>query len=123
MSLTIDKNGTISLYQGDSGEVMIKGLNPYKKYDVYFAIRNKHREPVGNEIKVTVNKQEIVTFVLTSSMTDMLKVSKDKDFEVYTYGVKVRDTESGDEDTLFVTGKDYGEQNLLIVYPKQVEGL
>ena len=40
MSLYIDENGVISLIQGDSGEIVVYGLDTNSNYDVYFAIQN-----------------------------------------------------------------------------------
>ena len=45
MSLNIDENGTITLYQGDSGEIAVSGLDETKNYVVYFAIQDKQRKP------------------------------------------------------------------------------
>ena len=44
MSLILDSDGTISLYQGDSGEIVISGLDDSKSYTLYFAIQDKNRK-------------------------------------------------------------------------------
>ena len=49
MSLIIDKDGTISLYQGDSGELVVSGLDNNKNYTVFFAIQDSDRNFVGKE--------------------------------------------------------------------------
>lgn len=46
MALYIDKNGTISLIQGDSGEIVVYGLDTNSNYDVYFAIQKIGRAHV-----------------------------------------------------------------------------
>jgi len=121
MALYIDENGTITLVQGDSGDVVVSGLDTNQNYDVYFAIQNLKRRPVVPELKVTSNKSDTVTFVLTSDYTDLLTVSEDSDYEVYQYGLKACTVDS--EDTLIVANNDYGSMNQLIVYPKTVEGV
>ena len=76
MSLIIDEKGTISLYQGDSGEIVVSGLDNSKNYVVYFAIQDSKRNLVGNELQVNANKVESVVFFLTPDYTDLLKVAK-----------------------------------------------
>lgn len=34
MALSIDSDGTITMYQGDTGEIIINGLNTDKNYKV-----------------------------------------------------------------------------------------
>lgn len=122
MSLNIDENGTITLYQGDSGEIAVSGLDETKNYVVYFAIQDKQRKPVGQELYVSANKTGSVSFFLTSDYTDLLTVPKGKAFETYTYGVKACDVEAETEDTLFVSNGNYGDVNSIIVYPRKVMG-
>ena len=61
--ITIDSDGTITLYQGDSGELVISGFDNTKKYTVYFAIQDKKRKFVGKELQVSVNNSDTATFV------------------------------------------------------------
>ena len=65
MSLIVDNDGTISLYQGDSGELVIYGLDESKNYTVYLAVQDKNREMIGEELQVSVNNSDSVTFVFT----------------------------------------------------------
>ena len=123
MSLIIDKDGTISLYQGDSGEIVISGLEPEKKYTVYLGIQDKNRKIVGQELQVAVSNSGTVTFVLSPTFTDMLTVPKNKPFEIYYYGIKVCEVETGIEDTLFIADSTYGDINRVIVYPRKVIGV
>ena len=74
MSLIIDNNGTISLYQGDSGEIVIYGLDSEKSYTVCFAIQDSKRNLIGEELQVAVTNSDNVTFVLTPEYTDLLDV-------------------------------------------------
>ena len=122
MSLVIENDGTISMYQGDTGYVDVNGLNPEKNYNVWFAVRDKKRNLVGQELMVTSNFETSVSFFLDADFTDLLTVGNNKQFETYFYGIKVNEVDTDEEDTLFVGNKDYGELNLMIVYPKQVEG-
>ena len=121
MSMIIDNDGTISLYQGDSGELIISGLEPEKNYTVYFAIQDENRRPVGNEVNVESNMQPTVVFELASQLTDLLEVAEDEETHTYYYGVKTC-TAGGFEDTLSIGGSDMGDKNTITVYPKKVEG-
>ena len=122
MALVIDEKGTITLYQGDSGEISVSGLDNTKNYIVYFAIQDKKRNLIGKELQVSANKTGSVAFFLTPDYTDLLKVPSGKAYETYTYGVKACEAESNIEDTLFVAGGTYGDENLIIVYPRKVAG-
>ena len=123
MSLLIDDDGTISLYQGDSGEIVISGFDDKKNYTVCLAIQNSDRKIVGEELKVAVNALGSATFVLTPNYTDMLKVPNNKPFEIYYYGIKVCDLDNTTEDTLFICDSTYGDVNRMIVYPRKVVGV
>lgn len=122
MSLIIDNEGTISLYQGDSGEVVVSGLNNDKNYTVYFAIQDADRNLIGQELQVAVTNSSTVTFILTSEYTDLLKVPKNKPFEIYFYGIKACENDSLIENTLFVADDTFGDLNRIIVYPRKVKG-
>lgn len=123
MSLIIDKDGTISLYQGDSGELIISGLEIEKNYTVYFAIQDKDRNFIGEELQVSVNNSEFVTFVLTPEFTDLLSVPKNKPYEIYFYGIKACEVDNNIENTMFIAESTYGDLNRIIVYPRKVKGV
>ena len=123
MSLIIDKDGTISLYQGDSGELVISGLDSSKNCTVYFAIQDIERNLIGEELQVAVSNSDTVTFVLTPQYTDLLIVPKNKPYEIYFYGIKACESESNIENTMFVAESTYGDLNRIIVYPRKVKGL
>lgn len=123
MSLIIDNNGTISLYQGDSGEIVIYGLDSEKSYTVCFAIQDSKRNLIGEELQVAVTNSDNVTFVLTPEYTDLLDVPKNKPFETYFYGIKACETDTSKEDTLFIAQNTYGDLNRIIVYPRLVKGV
>ena len=122
MTLNIDENGTIYIHQGDSGDVVVNGINTDKNYRVYFAVKNLERKTIGEELMVYSQYQPSVVFSLTSSFTNLFVVPDDEAAKVYHYGLKLCDGE-GLEDTLFVSKTDFGQPNNIIVFPKVVEGV
>ena len=122
MSLIIDNDGTISLYQGDSGELVVSGLDSNKSYTVYFAIQDADRNLIGKELQVGVNNSNSVTFVLTPEYTDLLIVPKNKPYEIYFYGIKACEMDKNIENTMFIADTTYGDLNRIIVYPRKVKG-
>ncbi len=119
----IDKEGTMYLYQGDSGEIVITGFDNTQKGTVYFAIQDSDRKTVGEELQVSINNSDTVTFVLTSEFTNLLTVPKNKPYQMYFYGIKICELDSEVKDTLFVEKSTYGDLNPIIVYPKKVKGV
>lgn len=122
MAINIDKNGTIFIHQGDSGDIVVSGINTDKDYSVYFAVKNSKRETIGTELVTNSNNNPFVTFNLTSDFTDLLTVSSQEDFAIYHYGIKLCYGDSI-EDTLNVKNKTFGQLNNIVVYPKIVEGV
>ena len=120
--LVIDNDGTISMYQGDSGEITVSGLNENLAYTVYFGIQDDKRNTIGEELQISVNNSDTVTFVLTPEFTDNLTVPQNKPYKIYYYGIKVCVSDSSIEDTLFVANGTYGDLNKIIVYPRKVKG-
>lgn len=120
--ITIDTDGTITLYQGDGGELIISGLDETKSYNVFFAIQDDNRNLIGEELQVFVSNSDTVTFVLTPSYTNLLNVPKNKPYKIYYYGIKVCETGTEDEDTLFIANSTYGDLNRIITYPRKVKG-
>lgn len=123
MAFKIDKDGNISMIQGDSGIITIRGLNPNKTFTVYFAIQNKNRKPIGNELSVSSNYNSSVVLHLTAEYTDLLTVKKDEPCAIYYYGLKICDENTQREDTLIVGSNEIGGLNTITVYPKKVEGI
>lgn len=121
MAFKIDNDGNITLIQGDTGRLVVNGLMTDQNYDVYFAIQDENRKPIGNEISVQSNSQPTVVFELSSNLTDLLKVGQDEETHEYYYGVKTC-TAEGFEDTLTIDSGDMGNRNTITVYPKKVEG-
>ncbi|MCQ2740056.1 MAG: hypothetical protein MJ237_07505 [bacterium] len=123
MSLIVENDGTIHIYQGDSGVIVINGLDETKSYTIYFAIQNSSRNLIGDELQVSVSNSDTVTFVLTPDFTDLLTVPQNKPYETYFYGIKACENDTTNEDTLFVSNNTYGDLNRVIVYPRQVKGV
>jgi len=121
MAFSIDKNGNITMIQGDSGSLSIEGLNTDKNYTVYLAIYDKNRIPAAKELYVNTNKSSSVIFELTGNYTDMMNVGRNEDYAIYYYGIKLC-SDNGYEDTLLIGDGDIGSLNTIIVYPKKVEG-
>ena len=121
MAFMIDNDGNITMIQGDTGRLVVNGLMTDQNYDVYFAIQDENRRPVGNEISVQSNLQPTVVFELSSNLTDLLKVGQEEETHEYYYGVKTC-TADGFEDTLTIGSGDMGDINTITVYPKKVEG-
>lgn len=118
----VDKNGDITLRQGDSGRLNIVGLPTDQNYTVFFAIQDENRKPFGSEISVNTNKSDKVTIVITAELTDLLVVPKTENSKEYYYGIKLC-TEAGDEDTSIIGSSDITAYNTITVLPKKVEGL
>lgn len=121
MAFRIDENGNITMVQGDTGRLVVNGLNTDQNYTVYFAIQDENRRPIGNEVSVQSNMQPTVVFELASQLTDLLEVAEDEETHTYYYGVKTC-TAGGFEDTLSIGDSDMGDKNTITVYPKKVEG-
>lgn len=123
MAFVVDDKGTITCYQGDSGEITFSGIPTDKNYKLYFATQDENRKPFGAEIEVNTNRMPNVTVVIPASLSDVWKVPNGEDYAIYYYGVKVCDTTTGKEDTLMIGGSDFGDLSQIIVYPKKVEGI
>lgn len=123
MAFQTDEYGNITLIQGDSGTLLVSGISQDKNYTVYFAVQDKNRKPIGNELFINSNKSSEVAFFLTGDFTDLLSVEKNENFAIYYYGIKVCDADTGFEDTLISEMGEIGDLNTITVYPKKVEGI
>ena len=122
MAFQIDDKGNITLIQGDSGTIVVEGINTARNYTVYFGVKDKNRNPVGNEIFVNSNNSSTVVFQLTGSFTDLLTVNKNENYATYYYGIKLCDSENSLEETLILDNDEIGGIDTITVYPKKVEG-
>ena len=123
MAFQIDDKGNITLIQGDSGTIVVEGINTARNYTVYFGVKDKNRNTIGNEIFVNSNNSSIVVFQLTGSFTDLLTVNKNENYATYYYGIKLCDSENLLEETLVLDNDEIGGINTITVYPKKVEGI
>lgn len=121
MAFEIDEFGTITCFQGDSGEINIDGLPTDKNYQVYFAVRDLKRNPVGFEISVDSEGRDLITIAVPPTLSDTWKVKSNEEFATYHYGFKICDG-AGFEDTLSIAGSTFGDYSEIHVYPKKVEG-
>lgn len=121
MAFEIDEFGTITCFQGDSGEINIDGLPTDKNYQVYFAVRDLKRNPVGFEISVDSEGRDLITIAVPPTLSDTWKVKSNEEFATYHYGFKICDG-TGFEDTLSIAGSTFGDYSEIHVYPKKVEG-
>lgn len=117
------EDGTILARQGDNGEIYIDGVETDKNYKIYFGVYDNKRKPVGREVYVYSNYSSEVVISVPSAVTNMWEVPKDEEFIEYYYGIKVCDEETGMEKTLILANCEFDTENILIVYPRKVEGL
>ena len=123
MAYIVETSGNITLYQGDSIELVINGVPTDQNYKLFFAAQNEEREPVGSEIEVNSNCQESVTIKLTGNYTNLFTVEGDKKSQKYYYGVKLCSVTDDTEDTLLLGESVIGGLNTITVYPRKVEGI
>lgn len=116
----ISNIGLIKIYQGDTIELIIEGLDTSQNYTLYFGVQNKRRVFVIPEISIETDRQDTVIMTIPAESTNKLIVPITKDFEDYYYGFKVCKVD--EETTMTIDGTGYGERNILRVYPMKVEG-
>jgi hypothetical protein len=122
MGFITKEDGTIIARQGDGGQVFIDGIDTAKNYKIYFGVKDKKRNAIGREVYVYSNQSSEVVIVIPPSVTNSWVVPKNEDYVEYYYGIKVCDEETSMEDTLILAGCEFDTENILIVYPKKVEG-
>ena len=123
MTFITKEDGTIIARQGDSGYVYIDGLDKDKNYKVFFGVYDENRKPVGNEVYVYSNCNSEVAINIPASVSNAWSVPKNYEYKEYFYGIKACDEDSKSEDTLILAGCEFDTENILVVYPKKVEGL
>ena len=125
MAFLVDtETGAITLVQGDSGTLVVSGIDTDKNYKVFFSIYDENGVIIGNDLYVNSNYSPVVTFKIPPSLTDLLIVNGGiNDTAEYYYGIKTCFEETDFEDTLCVGNRDIGELNTITVYPKKVEGI
>ena len=123
MGYEVQDNGDLTIYQGDSFELVLNGKPTDQNYKIYFAIQNKDREPIGQEIMVESNFASSVVIKVVGNYTDLLVVDEDTKNETYYYGVKKCSEVDNTEDTLLLGNKKLGELNTIKVFPRKVKGI
>jgi hypothetical protein len=123
MGYEVQDNGDLTIYQGDSFELVLNGIPTDQNYKIYFAIQNKDREPVGQEIMVESNFASSVVIKVVGNYTDLLVVDEDTKNGIYYYGVKKCSEVDNTEDTLLLGNKKLGELNTIKVFPRKVKGI
>ena len=123
MAYKVDDNGNITIYQGDSMELVINGIPTDQNYKVYFAAQNEERVPIGSEIMVESLGQSSVVIKLLGNYTNQFTVEEDKKSQKYYYGIKLCSEIDEIEDTLGIGGTDLGGLNTITVFPRKVEGI
>lgn len=122
MALRIDENGTITMYQGDTGYIYANGIDTEKQYRMYLAIYNNKRQQVGEEIMKEALNVDRVEFKINIVLSNQLTVPLNKEYETYYYGIKQNEIGTSDADTMFIGDGTYGDLNEIIVYPRKVIG-
>lgn len=125
MAFIVEEDGkSITLIQGDSGTLVVEGIDTDKNYKVFFSIYDEDGNIKGDEVYVYSNFSPIITFQIPATLTDLLKVDGSiDDTATYYYGIKTCHEDTGFEDTLCIEDSDIGELNTITVYPKKVEGI
>jgi hypothetical protein len=123
MGFEILDNGDLTITQGDSFELVLNGIPTDQNYKIYFAIQNKERQPIGQEIMIESNLAESVVIKVVGNYTDLLTVEEDAKYETYYYGVKKCSDVDNTEDTLLLGNKKIGELNTIKVFPRKVKGI
>ena len=123
MAFFIDDEGNITLVQGDNGDITFDGIPTDRNYEVFFAIQDDKRRPIGDEVSVMSNNMSSVVISVPSTLTDLLTVKAGQDTAEYYYGVKICDEATGLEDTMILGNNEIGDLNTITVYPRKVKGL
>ncbi len=127
MTIYVSQDGTISFYQGDSGNIIFSGLPVDKNYKVYFAISDpESNKIIAEELSTNSNYASIVTFALSTDYTEKLKVEAGESCAVYRYGLKIC---SGSNEYTLIPEVEIENENpkfhsapKVVVYPKYAEG-
>lgn len=125
MAFLVDKEtGNITLVQGDSGTLVVDGIDTDQNYKVFFSVYDEDGRILGDEVYTYSNFSPVVSFQIPASLTDLLKVDGGiEDTATYYYGIKTCLEATGFEDTLCIGDSDIGDLNTITVYPKKVEGI
>lgn len=123
MAYIVETSGNLTIYQGDSIELVVNGIPIDQNYEVYFAAQNEERVPIGSEIMVESLGQSSVVIKLLGNYTNQFTVEDDKKSQKYYYGIKLCSRNDETEDTLLLGESQIGGLNTITVYPRKVEGI
>lgn len=125
MAIDWHTDGSATMYQGDTGDVTIAGINTDYNWTVYFAIHDKNRNQVGEEQYMQSDYLDTVKIFIPKELSDLLTVPHNQKKEIYYYGVKVCRTEDGKviEDTLHIGEVNFDKQDTITVYPRKAQGV
>ena len=121
MTFIVGETGNCKLIQGDSGVLPLTHLPTDQNYKIGVTFYDVNGDAVTDEIFEYNNKQDAVMFKIPSQITNLLTVSLLQQYAHYHYIVRAYD-ESDVMQVLYFKGKDDTDQNILIVYPRKVEG-
>jgi hypothetical protein len=123
MAYIVETSGNLTIYQGDSVELVINGIPTDQNYKVFFAAQNEERVPIGSEIMVESQGASSVVIKLLGNYTNLFTVEEDKKSQKYYYGIKLCSENDQTEDTLLLGDSVIGGLNTITVYPRKVEGI
>lgn len=119
-----ETNGDITLIQGDSGRYILNGLpTDEADYVICFQAQNENRVNIGEQISIPCNGASTITFTFTGDYTDAFTVKKGEETQEYFFAFKLCSESANTDETLLLGTKNIGEDNIMIVYPKIVEGI
>lgn len=122
MSVDINET-TIITFKGDTCPVTFTDLEEGKI--IYFGVRDKKtNELVFQELHETVDSEGEVTFEMTPEMTNQFVVKPLEGYNIYYYGIKEVNEETGEENTILLgNNPKFSDKYLIKVYLKKVEGI
>ena len=73
MAFLVDETtGNITLVQGDSGTLVVDGIDTDQNYKVFFSIYNDDGVIIGDEVYTYSNFSPVAHFEIPASLTDLL---------------------------------------------------
>ena len=94
-------NTTITTFKGDTCKITFTDLD--EGMVIYFSVRDKQtNENVFDELRGVVDSIGEVTFTITPEMSNKFEVEPSEGFNMYYYGLKQVDEETGEENTILL---------------------
>lgn len=117
MFIMDEETGNMTTRQGDTYSFQVTGVAD--DWDLYYSVYRTTDREILFEIKTNPVNQ-VATFEVTASDSNLMTVPDGKKTEIYYWGLKR--CKDGVEDTLIVGNKDIGDYNKITVYPLTTEG-